>query len=85
MGSLIMSDTIHQEISIDATAQQIYDALTIAAKFSKLSEAPTEIDPTPGGQFSCFGGMISGQTIEAISGKMLVQAWRVGFWEPGFL
>lgn len=78
-----MSDTIHQEISISATPQRIYEALTIAKKFSEITDAPAEIDPESGGQFSCFGGMITGQTIEAIPGKMLIQAWRVDNWEPG--
>ena len=27
--------------------------------------------------------MITGQTIEAIPGTRLVQAWRVGNWDPG--
>ena len=77
-----MSDTIHQEIFISTYPKQIYEALTIAKKFSEFTDTPAEIDSESGGQFSCFGGMITGQTIEAIPGKMLVQAWRASNWEP---
>jgi len=78
-----MSNTIHHEISISANSQQIYEALTNAKQFGELTGAPAEIDPVSGGQFSCFGGMITGQTIETIPGNRLVQAWRVSNWEPG--
>jgi activator of HSP90 ATPase len=76
-----VSDTIHQEVLIKAAPQQVYAALTDAKKFSEFTGAPAEINPESGGQFSCFDGMITGQTIELIPGVMLVQAWRVGNWE----
>lgn len=78
-----MPDTIHQEISISATPQQIYVALTDAIQFSEFTNAPAEINPEIGGQFSCFGGMITGQTIEAVPDELLIQAWRAGNWEAG--
>jgi activator of HSP90 ATPase len=78
-----MANTIHHEISINASPAQVYEALTNFEKFSALTGAPAEIDPVSGGQFSCFGGMITGQTIEADPGNRLVQAWRVVNWESG--
>jgi activator of HSP90 ATPase len=82
-GIIIMSNTIHQEIMFNTSAQQIYDALTNSKRFSELTEAPAEISAVSGGQFACFGGMITGQIVEAIPGLRLVQVWRVGSWEPG--
>ena len=78
-----MPKAIHHEISISANPQRIYEALTCAKQFGEFTGALAEIDPVSGGQFSCFGGMITGQTIEAIPGNRLVQAWRVSNWEPG--
>ncbi len=82
-----MSITIHQEITINASVQRVYEALTdakqFAKQFAKLSGAKAQIDPVAGGQFSCFDDMITGQTIEAMPGNRLVQAWRVGNWGPG--
>jgi activator of HSP90 ATPase len=75
---------IHQEISLPLTPQRIYDALTDAEQFSGMSGgAPTEIEATDGGAFSCFGGMILGRQIEGVPGQRLVQAWRAKTWEPG--
>jgi len=79
-----MSDRIHQEIPVEAPSSRIYEVLTDAAQFSKMSGgAPAEIDATAGGAFSCFGGMITGRIIECVPGERLVQAWRAKPWEPG--
>jgi activator of HSP90 ATPase len=78
-----MAEQIHQEILFDFNSQRIYDALTDAKQFAELTDSKTEINSEPGGAFSCFGGMITGRTIELVPGKRIVQAWRVGNWAPG--
>jgi len=79
-----MSEPIHQEVVIQASPERVYEALTDAETFSALSGgAPAEITPEAGGAFSRFGGMISGRIIEAVPGRLLVEAWRVGNWPPG--
>ena len=78
-----MSKPIHHEISFKTAPERIFAALTDAGQFSELTGAAAEIESTPGGQFSCFGGMITGQTIETLPNQRLVQAWRPGNWEPG--
>ena len=74
---------IHQEIVFSCSAHRIFEVLTNAKKFSDLTDAPAEINPEAGGKFSCFGGIISGFSIEIVPNKRLVQAWRVGNWVPG--
>ncbi|HEY3637058.1 MAG TPA: SRPBCC domain-containing protein [Rhizomicrobium sp.] len=54
-----------------------------SAMSSALGSAPTAIDARPGGAFVLFGGYITGRTIEIVPDVRLVQAWRVGNWEPG--
>ncbi|MGB5809068.1 MAG: SRPBCC family protein [Polyangiales bacterium] len=79
-----MTGPIRQELTFESTPDAIYEALTDASRFSAMSGgAPAEIDPTPGGAFSCFGGMITGRIVECSPGKRLVQAWRAKPWEPG--
>jgi activator of HSP90 ATPase len=79
-----MSQPIRHEIIVEGAPARVYGVLTGAGEFSKMSGgAPTEIDPRPGGAFSCFGGMIVGRNVECAPGERLVQAWRVKTWEPG--
>jgi uncharacterized protein YndB with AHSA1/START domain len=78
-----MSKPIHYEILFNTGPERIFEALTDSGKFSEFTGAPAEIDLVSGGKFSCFNGMITGQTIETSPYNRLVQAWRVGNWEPG--
>lgn len=79
-----MSTHIHQEVEFKTSPGRIYDALIDAKQFSKATGgAPTEISPDVGGAFSCFGGMIVGRNLELLQNRRIVQAWRVGNWEPG--
>jgi activator of HSP90 ATPase len=74
---------------------RVYDALTIAAQFDKVSKlgkaartmnlpkGETRIYTIPGGVFSIFGGFISGRQIELVPGRRIVQAWREAVWDAG--
>lgn len=89
-------EAIHQVVTIDATPQQVYAALTSASQFeqmtqlsadfpfiAKLGNTATSISPEVGGTFTLFRGHISGRHIELLPDKRIVQAWRVANWKPG--
>lgn len=78
-----MSDAIHQDIEFTANPQRVYEALIDSKQFSAFTGAPARIEPQAGGAFSCFGGMITGQNVELIPNKRIVQAWRVKIWPEG--
>jgi activator of HSP90 ATPase len=84
------SEAIHQEIVFAASARRVYQALTDAREFTKVTTfsmvkdaPPAHIERDPGGAFSLFGGHIVGRQLELIPGQRLVQAWRVVDWSPG--
>ncbi|TQV85455.1 SRPBCC domain-containing protein [Aliikangiella coralliicola] len=74
---------IHQEVVFDTNTKTLYEILTNSQQFTNFSGAPAEIGTSPGESFTAFGGMITGQTIESLPGKRLVQAWRAGNWGDG--
>ncbi len=75
--------TISQSISINASAAKVYQALISTEQFSEVTAAPADISSDEGGEFSCFGGQITGRHIELIPGERIVQAWRVKAWPDG--
>ncbi|MGA2024433.1 MAG: SRPBCC domain-containing protein [Steroidobacteraceae bacterium] len=89
------AESIHQEPVIAASRQRVYAVLTDARQFDRLtllSDAgksmtpkppPARINARPGGEFALFGGYISGRFIEMVANELIVQAWRVGNWNPG--
>lgn len=89
-------ESIHQEVTFKASWKRVYEALTDTKQFNKVTElssamksgmplgtAPTEISREVGGAFSLFGGYIMGRHIELVPNQRIVQAWRVGNWDPG--
>jgi activator of HSP90 ATPase len=65
---------------LSTTADRIYAALTDVSTFSKMTGAPAEISPDPGGAFSFFGARIVGRSVELLPRQRLVQAWRSQGW-----
>ncbi len=89
------AESIHQEPVFKASRKRVYEALTDAKQFDKviqlsgvmqsmhLGDKPTEISREVGSAFSLFGGYITGRQIELVPSERIVQAWRVGNWDPG--
>jgi activator of HSP90 ATPase len=91
------AESIHQEPSFAAGRKRVYEALTEAGLFDKVSrlsaamqsagmsqmKTPTQISPHVGGAFALFGGYIVGRHLELGPDELLVQAWRVGGWDRG--
>ena len=89
------AESIHQEPSFKATRQRVYEALTDAKQFDKVTQLsgvmksmsqmkmPTEISQQIGGAFALFGGYIVGRHIELVPNELIVQAWRAGSWDRG--
>ena len=89
------AEAIHQEPTINAKRGRVYQALTDAKQFDRLTAlseavnsmpakpARPQIDARAGGEFALFGGYITGRFIELRRDELIVQAWRVGDWGPG--
>jgi activator of HSP90 ATPase len=84
------AESIHQEVVIKATAGRIYEALTDANQFTKvttfspvMNAAPARIGRAEGESFTLFGGHIVGRHVELVPSRRIVQAWRVVDWDAG--
>jgi activator of HSP90 ATPase len=89
------AESIHQEPVFKASRKRVYEALTDAKQFGKIVQLsgamagmpprakPAEISSEAGGAFAIFGGYITGRHIELLPNERIVQAWRVGNWDPG--
>jgi activator of HSP90 ATPase len=95
-GNLAFRKSIHQEANFRASRKRVYEALTSASQFDKMTHlgaamgsgmalgtAPTEISTQAGGLFTIFAGHIVGRQVELVPNQRIVQAWRVVNWDPG--
>jgi activator of HSP90 ATPase len=90
------AEAIRQEVTLDASPQRVYQALTSTKDFdmiTRLSDGavllnatgakPTSISTEVGGSFTLFGGYVTGRHLEILPNARLVQAWRAASWKPG--
>ncbi len=75
--------TIDQSVTFNASAHEIYEMLMSSQKHSKFTGAPAEISRDIGGEFSIMDGGLSGKTLDLITDKKIVQAWRAADWPEG--
>lgn len=76
--------SIHQEVTIKGTPDQVYGILTSGRDFANMTGGrAAEISGDVGGDVSLFGGDIVGRNIELVPGKRVVQAWRSTQWPDG--
>ena len=54
----------------------IYKAWLDSAGHSEMTDAEAEIDPKVKGTFSIWNGYITGNTVELVKNKKIVQRWR---------
>ena len=84
LGVNVMADSIQQSVVFKAKANRIYDILIDSKEFAAFTGGKAaKIDPTAGGAFSVFDGMITGRNVELLPAKRIVQAWRAGNWDEG--
>jgi activator of HSP90 ATPase len=90
------AEAIRQEVTLDASPQRIYQALTSTTDFDRITRLsdgavllnatgakPTSISIDVGGPFTLFGGYVTGRHLEMLANVRLVQAWRAASWKPG--
>jgi len=78
-----MRTSLHQEIELNAPPERIFHVLLDSKQFAAFTGIPATIDPSPGGAFNTFGGLIEGRNVELIPNQRIVQAWRPTHWDPG--
>ena len=74
--------TIQQTITFDAPPGKVYDLLMQSKKHQSLSGERARISNKVGGEFSAWGGHITGFNLVLNPGKKIVQAWRATGWWP---
>ena len=72
--------TIKQKIIFKATPEDVYEALMDSKKHSKFTGSKAVISRRVGGKFTCYDGSLSGETIELVANKRIVQRWRSDDW-----
>ena len=78
----MVTTTIRQTVTFDATPSQVFDVLMDARKHQGLSGQPAHISKKVGAKFTARGARVRGYNLVVKRGKKIVQAWRAKDWPP---
>jgi activator of HSP90 ATPase len=76
-----MPATIEQSVRFPATARELFDLYVSPKHHAAFTGGAVKISRKAGSRFSAFGGMLTGVTLAAEPGKLVVQRWRSGGWK----
>jgi activator of HSP90 ATPase len=76
-----MTPVIQQSVSFHATPAKLYEFFMNSARHTAATGMPAKISRKIGGNWSAFGGMILGRTLELVPNRMIVQTWRSAAWK----
>ena len=71
-----MPKTIQQNVTLPATAFDLYRMYLNARRHAAIIGAPVKISSKPGSAFRAFNGALSGRMLFTRPGRMIVQTWR---------
>ncbi len=71
-----MRSVIHQNVTLPAPAEQLFDMYMDATLHSAITGAPVLIGDTPNSEFHAFDGVLSGAILCVHRPNLIVQSWR---------
>lgn len=74
---------IYQTVRLPATPHEIFEILMDSVKHGHLTNSVAIIDRRVGGRFSAADGYITGETLELVKDRRIVQRWRGRDWPEG--
>lgn len=75
--------TIKQKVQINALPKDVFEAFVDAKKHSEFTGGNVKFENKVGGIFSIWDGSLSGENVEIVKAKKIVQKWRADDWPDG--
>ncbi len=72
--------TPHQTIAFKASPHEVYEALMDSKKHTDFTDSKAVMSRDIGGKFTVFDGWASGENVELVKDKKIVQTWRSADW-----
>lgn len=78
-----MTRTLRQTVILKASPGRVYAALMDSRRHAAFTGDAATLSRRVGGAFSCYGGYITGITLELVPSRRIIQAWRSEDWPKG--
>src|SRR5262249_47357648 len=71
-----MPRIVKQTVTLPASAKDLYAMYLSPRAHAAITGGKVTIGAKSGSKFSAFGGALSGKVLQAVPGRLIVQAWR---------
>ena len=76
-----MSKTIHQNVTLRASPDVLFDTYLSSRKHSAATGAKAVMSRRVGGRFSAHAGHLRGRNLAITAKRLIVQSWRGSNWK----
>jgi activator of HSP90 ATPase len=77
-----MASIIRQAVELPAPPERLFETYLDSRAHAAVTGGKVVVSARPGSRFSAFDGMITGRTLQALPGRLVVQSWRSANWRP---
>jgi hypothetical protein len=71
-----MRSIIFQSVVLPAPAESLFAMYIDPAKHAAITGAPVAISAEPGSPFQAFNGALTGEVLQIIPQRLVIQSWR---------
>jgi activator of HSP90 ATPase len=84
-GSVVNTTTVTDNEEFRTTAEEAYQVFVDSQRIAAFTRAPPKLfeGAKKGGKFEIFDGNVSGEYLELVPNKKIVQSWRLKQWPAG--
>lgn len=84
-GAVVNTTTVNDTEEFRTTAEELYKTFTDPQRIAAFTRAPPKVfeGANKGGKFEIFGGNVTGEFLELVENKKIVQSWRLQQWPAG--
>ena len=75
-----MARTIQLAASLPAAPDRLFDMYLDPTQHAAFTGSPVEISPVSGAPFRAFNNVLSGQILQVVPKRLIVQSWRSPHW-----
>ncbi|KAI9244262.1 activator of Hsp90 ATPase [Helicostylum pulchrum] len=79
----VNTTSLTETTEFQTSAHELYETLTDIQRAQVWTRGPVQLSKEVGSKFEFFGGNVSGEMLELVPDKKIVQTWRLRSWPAG--
>lgn len=79
----VNTTSLNETTEFQTSAHELYETLTDVQRVQVWTRGPVKLSKEVGSKFELFGGNVSGEILELVPDKKIVQTWRLRSWPAG--